>query len=338
MLNERVKWVDNARGFEILVIFSVHFFREELGETHLLVQLLSMSALTIFYFSSGYFCNCRFDFRHWLKHHVYTLLLPYLSASLVLWFVKFIQHDAGLTDRFIGIFLQLPNTPWEGGRWFVPSFFVAKMVFDFAASRFKEKYSILCMICTGCAVIAWIYTLMDGPRLPWNIEAAFFAQPFFAMGFGWKHGLEQRYAALPNGKKAVILSVATVACLSLGAINQILGGRHIDYHSRELNELFTAYGASSCAMFLILQISLKNSRLLAFMGRNSLIYYLYGSLVAAVTSRIIIVLRLEHWAVRYFVGIVGLVLLGIPISLVLNRYFPWAVGKRKLRNMINCKS
>lgn len=327
-MKERITWADRARGLGILLIFSVHFFHMELGRAHLLVQLLSMSCLGTFYFTSGYFCSGRFALKPWLKHHAYTLLLPYLVASLAFWVIHFVQRDPGGFDRFLGIFLQLPDTPWEGGRWFIPSFFVAKLMFDFTASRCKDRYPAMWGICGGCAAAAWIYTLLDFPRLPWNLEAACFAQPFFALGFGWKRGWQQRYENLAAGKKAAVLFALTAAGLLLAVLNQNLGGRNMDYHTRELNEIFSAYGASCCSLFLILRISRVNSRLLEFIGRNSLTYCLYGALVSAVTSRIVNLLGCGHWTARYLIGLFGLALLGIPVCLVLNRYFPWAAGRR----------
>ena len=328
-MRERIAWADQAKGFEILLIFIAHFCLEELGRTTLPVQLMTLSGLTAFYFTSGYFCKGRFELNRWLKHHFYTLLLPYFVASFVFWVLHFVQRHPGSFDRFLGIFLQLPNTPWEGGRWFVPSFFVAKMIFDFTASRYKERTSVLFSLCFGYAAAAWIYTLLRGPRLPWNMEAALFAQPFFAMGYCWRHGVEQWYENLGSRKKAVIIFVAAFFFVALAALNLKLGGRTADYHSRVLNEFFTAYGASTCALFLILQISRINSRFLAFVGQNSLVYYMYTGLAGAVTSRITVILGWDHWAARFLIGFAGLILLLSPVAMVLNRYFPWAVGKKR---------
>ena len=168
-MKTRLQWADQAKGFEILLIFVAHFLLDEIGRSSLPVQLMTLSGLTVFYFTSGYFCKGKFEFRLWLKRHAYTLLLPYLVASLVFWVMHFLMGNPGNLDRFLGIFLQLPDTPWEGGRWFVPCFFVAKLVFDFTASRFREQARRLLAICFGYAAVAWAYTLMNGPRLPWNI-------------------------------------------------------------------------------------------------------------------------------------------------------------------------
>lgn len=326
-MKTRLQWADQAKGFEILLIFVAHFLLDEIGRSSLPVQLMTLSGLTVFYFTSGYFCKGKFEFRLWLKRHAYTLLLPYLVASLVFWVMHFLMGNPGNLDRFLGIFLQLPDTPWEGGRWFVPSFFVAKLVFDFTASRFRGSAWGLLALCFGYAGVAWIYTLMGGPRLPWNVEAALFAQPFFAMGWVWKRGLEQRYEALAAGRKAVIILVTAVACVALAALNLKIGGRTADYHSRVLNEFFTAYGASTCALFLILRFSMKNNRFLVAFGRNSLVYYMYTGLAGAVTSRIIAILGWEHMAARFTVGFVGFIILVGLMAMVMNRYFPWTVGK-----------
>lgn len=326
-MKKRLLWADQAKGFEILLIFVAHFLLDEIGRSSLLVQLMTLSGLTVFYFTSGYFCKGQFNLKQWLKHHAYTLLLPYLVASLVFWVMHYAMGNQGNLDRFLGIFLQLPDTPWEGGRWFVPCFFVAKLVFDFTASRFKGNAWGLLALCFGYAAVAWIYTLLGGPRLPWNIEAALFAQPFFAMGCVWKQGMEQRYEAITVGKKAAIILGAVVACLALAALNLKIGGRTADYHSRVLNEFFTAYGASACALFLILRISMKNNKFLAFLGRNSLVYYMYTGLAGAVTSRITDMMGWNHWAARFAVGFVGFLLLIGLMAIIMNRFFPWAVGK-----------
>lgn len=331
-MNERILWADHAKGLGILLIFTAHFFIEELGKTHFLVQLLTIGCLPVFYFTSGYFCTGDFECKRWLKHHVFTLLLPYFVASIAFWFLDYMQHEANLTNRFIGIFLQLPNTQWEGNRWFFPSFFLSKLVFDFTASRYRNNDPALIAICIGCAAVAWVYALLEGPRLPWNLEAAFLAQPFFVWGFGWKSGMEQRFNSLAKWKKGFVVVAVFVAGIVFAVLNQRLGGKSLDFHTRELNEFFSAYGASFCALFLVVQISEKNcGKLIAFIGRNSLVYYLYGGLCGAVISRILGVLGLNHWAVRYLIGIVGLALLGVPIAYGLNHYFPWSTGKQRFQ-------
>ena len=328
-MKERAIWADCARGMAAMLVFCVHFFHMELGRTHLLVQLLNVCCLPVFYFIAGYLNKGSFSWKTWLRSNSVSILLPYLVASLGFWFLHFVQRDPDPVDRFIGIFLQLPNTPWEGGRWYVPSFFVAKLIFDYTASHFLGKYPALCLCCGGYAAAAWAYTLLGFPRLPWNIEAALFAQPFFAMGLVWKQTAQIRYERLPSWKKAWILGIAAILGLILAALNQRLGGQNIDFHTRELNEIATAYGASACAVLLMIQFSRCSSRLLAFIGQNSLTYYMYGSLIGAVTSRITSALGCTHWVARFLIGFAGLALLGIPVSLVLNRWFPWAAGKRR---------
>lgn len=330
-MKKRIMWADQAKGFEIILIYIAHFCLSEFGRTSLPVQLMTLSGLTVFYFNSGYFCKGCFELKKWLKSHAYSLLLPYLVASLIFWVMHTLQGNPGALDRFLGIFLQLPETPWEGGRWFFPCFFVAKLVFDYAASCFSNDVKKLYVLCFGLAGIAWIYTLLDGPRLPWNFEAACFAQPFFAMGYGWKHGMEQCYEAFSTRKKATIFAAAVVGCLVLAEINLKLGGRTADYHSRVLNEFFTAYGASTCALFVILRISMKNNRFLAFIGQNSLVYYLYTGLIGAVNNRLNVLLSLEHWIPRFLVGFAAFLLLLTPAAMVMNRYFPWMVGRKRTR-------
>lgn len=327
-MNKRLDWADRARGIAVLLIFSVHFFLPEFGEKSFLVQLLAVSALPAFYFTSGYFCRCRFAWGSWLKHNARTILLPYLIASLVFWVLHFLAGDDDPAGRFLGIFLQLPGTPWEGERWFMPSFFAAKLVFDYTAARWGEKLSRIYLICLGYAAAAWVYTLLGGPRLPWNMEAALLAQPFFVLGIGWKRGAEQRYDSLSRAKKAIIAFCAVLGFFLLAAANQKLGGRNLDFHARQLNEVFTAYGASVCALFLLVRLGRIPGRLPVFLGRNSLICYLYSALAGAVTNRILAVLELRSWAGRYLLGTAGLVLLIVPGALVLNRYFPWAVGRK----------
>ena len=328
-MKERIGWADRARGLGILLVFHIHFFHNELHNAHLLVQLLGISCLTAFYFTSGYFCSGRFAWKGWLKHNVRTLLVPYLAASGISWLIGVAQGDPKTLDRLLGILLQFPGTPWEGTRWFVPCFFVAKLIFAFTASRCKDRATMLFGICLGYAGIAWVYTLLNGPRLPWNVEAALLAQPFFAMGYGWRQGLEQHCAALSTSQKAAGLALACAGFLGLGLLNLKLGGAAVDYHIRSLNEFFTAYGASACSLVLILGLSRFENRFLVFLGRNSFIYYLYGGLVAAVTSRIITaLLGWEYPVSRYLGGPVGMILLGAPLAVALNRFCPWAAGKQ----------
>ena len=233
-----------------------------------------------------------------------------------------------IIDDFFAIFLQLPDTRWEGTFWFVPSFFLAKTLFELCLSLIKNRYFIL-PVSFCLAGLAWIYTLTGGVRLMWNLEASLLVQPFFAIGYLWRFFFEKRYELA--GKSTHFLcdfaALIVYAVILIFHVQNTYSG--IDFHERQLNGFFFTYIVCGASIYLLLRITKFHRRksLFSWVGKNSLTYYLYGGIAGGITSRILAALGIEGVTIRFFVNILGLYFLTIPIVWFMNRFFPWAIGK-----------
>ncbi len=333
----RQLWADALRGIGIIAIFVAHFLIGEYGNANWAVRVIAPCLLPMFYFVSGYFAKPGRKASERICRNMKSLLVPYLLASCFWWLLDFGTAalsggiDGAVSDKFLAILLQLPETPWEGGWWFIPSFFLAKMIFEIGSLPFSGNAGRLLVWSFVLAALAWCYTLLGGPRLPWNLEAALFAQPFFALGWLWNRSLASRFSAFSKGQRLAWCAVAFVVFGIALCINRAAGEQALDLHVRRLNEFFSAYTACFSALFLLICGAkyLTGLHLLTFIGQNSIVYFLYGGLAGAITSRMLRLLGWQAAWVRLLVGLAGLSVLLVPVVALLKRFFPAAVGKQR---------
>ena len=333
----RQSWADVLKGMGILLIYIGHSINDVQTSGGWLFLIVSTINLPLFYFLSGYFAMPHENLKERVHHLFLTLLVPYLIASVFAWLLVFIKTvvssglDRSLWDGFAAIFLQLPNTRWEGGRWFLPSFFLGKLLFESYLSKQQGKEVHLTIAGFMLAAVAWIYTLAGGIRLPWNMEAALLTQPFFVAGYLWRNAFELRVKKLGKRTQLALLGITAVGYAGLLVVIRTLFGRRIDFHERQLNEFWLAYLVCGCGLVLLVSAAKrwKQNGLLAWIGKNSLIFFLYGTYGNLITRQIATAFGIGDIWLKCLMGMVNMCLLMVPFIYVLNRYFPWTVGKKR---------
>lgn len=121
------------------------------------------------------------------------------------------------------------------------------------------------------------------------------------------------------------------ANLLFTAFNRNLGPTRIDYNLRYLNEFFTCYAAGACgaAFCVLLCRALPAARGLRFLGKYSAAYYAVGWLGSNLAQRAVECLApVSGWGLLA-VHLAGLVLIPAPLILLLDRFCPILLGRRR---------
>lgn len=126
-----------------------------------------------------------------IKRRVKTLLVPYVVFSVVTWMV----YVAGVlvlhNDTIENCWYYLLQTVLAQGSdgylkhnvalWFVPCLFVVNVLY-YLVSRLADIYNIfICLLCATAGVMM-SSRYYDFTFLPWSIDSALVAMPFFAFG------------------------------------------------------------------------------------------------------------------------------------------------------------
>ena len=186
---KRIDYIDYAKALGMLTIIWGHTKLTGISN-----EFVYAFHIPLFFFLSGMVFNRdRYDgFRSFFIRKVKTLLYPYLIFSVVTWAFwasySYITHAPvksywmPLLQTFVaqgsGGFLE-HNVPL----WFVTCLFVVEMLY-WLISKLKDWQNIVVSIL--CAVVGYLLVyrckFWDFRLLPWSIESALMAMPFFALG------------------------------------------------------------------------------------------------------------------------------------------------------------
>lgn len=179
--------------------------------------------IPLFFFLSGMvFSNKRYpDFKSFLLKRVNSLIKPYIVFSVLTWIVwaafSYVTHAnvdsywMPLAETFIaqgsGGFL-LHNVPL----WFVTCLFVVEIIYYFLADL--KRLWIMTITIVMATISYWAINNLecfDITLLPWNIEVAMLAIPFYAAGH-WivKAKTHQGIMNMVNSHKITTIVLAAV--------------------------------------------------------------------------------------------------------------------------------
>lgn len=286
--SKRLDYIDFAKAFGMLLIVWGHI---RLGDwSNAFVYAFH---IPLFFFLSGMvFSKKRYpDFKSFLLKRVNSLIKPYIVFSVLTWIVwaafSYVTHAnvdsywMPLAETFIaqgsGGFL-IHNVPL----WFITCLFVVEIIYYFLADL--NRFCIMTITIAMAAISYWAINNLecfDVTLLPWNIEVAMLAIPFYAAGH-WivEAKSHQGIMNMVNSHK-----ISTIALTAMFAYVVYVGSQYngsISFgHANLGKNVFVAYGCGlagtlmwliGCILLADTKINKAGEKLLGgvkWFGRNS---------------------------------------------------------------------
>ena len=225
-VKQRFDYLDVTKGIGILLVVWAHILL--VGVSHKLIYAFHMP---LFFFVSGLLFNKdKYDIiALFLRQRFKRLLVPYLVYSLVSWAIwagfRFLREDE--VDSFFKPLFQVILAQGSGEfivynsvLWFVPCLFVVEVMY-YVFSRFNEWVAlVLCFLTAGVGtLLVYLYGSDYLFILPWNLDAAFFALPFYGVANAIRRHLShESIMAVITDNKFITL---TVVVLLFGIMNYL---------------------------------------------------------------------------------------------------------------------
>lgn len=289
---------------------------------------------------SGYVYRQPDNFKEHLIKKIKGLFFPWLIFSnfnIALSAIISLKGERNLLSEVYWNFLQIRG---EGdGLWFVAALFVAFIPFYFVIRYMKTQTAIVAAIILS--LMSVLYSQMMNPALlpwgssalPWHIEYIFQAMLWMVLGYYFKVSGERIFDRWNTFCNRCAISVIYICLILLPSANNTG------------IEIIRGYVQSIIGIALIIGICkiCKKNWYVNYVGANTLILFaLHGKVYAVlefifgkfpVYERILNNLILSS----VFAIIMGLflsVLLIIP-AFIINRYFPWTLGRKNEQHFIN---
>ena len=264
MTNIRYDFIDIAKGFGILSVVWAHILL--VGWTHKIIYAFHMP---LFFFISGFLFNkSKYpSFHSFISKRFKRLIIPYLIYSFVTWGVwalfRYVRGDE--VKSYIMPLLQTFIAQGSGSHlvhnsvlWFIPCLLAVEIMYFHIQKFGIQIATIICFSIAGLGIImahCWGKTYLD--NMPWNLDAAFFALPFYCIGnILRKYNLYSKIdKVLPVISKVLLLLILGIILLvfSLEFGESSMGSS--SYQCHELIFIFRAFIGIAALMMLALLLS-----------------------------------------------------------------------------------
>lgn len=282
MQNERIRWIDIARGIGIIFIIYAHV----LGSNDFR-HLFYAFHIPLFFFLSGIFYKKDVSFTAFLTKSAKRLLVPYFIFAFLtyfLWFFNLKNHNLSpeTTRQFLSIFYANSNKglmAFNNILWFLPALFVTRILFAFI-TKISVKTKSLILILFSFSVFGYLFSIfMPDIKLPFGIETALSAVVFYGAGFLWQES--SRAKELIFKYKYLLFPTFLILGGILSTIDFNNYDHQIDMRLSHLNNYFFFYVDAFSGIFAWIAFSmiLKKNSFLETIGKNSLILFAWHPIV-----------------------------------------------------------
>lgn len=330
MEGQRKIWIDWAKALSIFAIVWGHCFPEGL------CGFIYAFNVPVFFIISGYLCHREASFGKCFDKTLHNLIIPYFILAAIKVAGPVIKHIGDgewiwSVAAVLGGFHSLNDAPGCSNLWFVYSLVIVKLLFQVSSDK---RDIALAMACLAGAVV---YNDILHLEWRWAVSNCLLAYPFFIIGNSLRDkDILQRLVTSARQYRYV----AALAAALLIAVTYIVGtqnGQAKLYMGQYANNIVLfAIGAltGSMAVFVLSAlldgVRLKITRVISsgtiviLVFHRELLHPLLKEIGKTDTSSLLTVNTLV------FVSAVIVVVAFYPIILLVKRFIPIVLGRRKM--------
>lgn len=332
----RLKWMDSLKGITIILVVLGH-----LSPPPILKQYIFSFHMPLFFFISGYlFKNERRTNREILKQKFNSLIIPYLWFMLLGYTYYYIldliyqpsikNFSSVLGENIVStlywvIYSASVTIPVNSALWFLTCLFTVEIIFYNILRISNGRKETILSIIILFSVIGYSTQRISTMLLPWNLNIALTAIVFYSAGYFFRNNLEGIFIKNINYLLPLMVTLATLFFQKETDISMYYL-RYGNYFS------FYISAFSNILMYIYIFKKINNSNVLEFYGRNSIIILGFHPLIVFTieNSWELLFGKIPHESILFSLLFTFLTLLIIiPLIVVINRNFPFVIGKKK---------
>lgn len=312
ILENRIGYIDRMRGIAILLVIFEHCIG--ILDNPLAKLILSFHMPLFFFISGMVFRPSGGVFRKKAK----TILIPQITLGVIGVLVTWLL-DVHYLKRIAEV-----NVLAEFSAWFLPVLFICEIIMNYVIPKVRNNVFLIVF-----AIISFvIFCFLDTNKIIY-IQQIFAAIVFAILGYLCRPYLDrcnENKSSFSKISGLGILLILFVAILS--SMNLPIGMYMNQYGNKPLFLITAILGILSIAE---ISLSIGNSKILQYLGRVSIILYVYQFTVIRFVMAIINRLFSTSNDVYPFYIIIFIVtmLLLVPLVMFSDKYLYWAFGRKK---------
>lgn len=334
---KRDKVIDIARGISMILVLMGHC---PFVNRNLKIFLCSFHIPLFFFISGMVFSYSKYPkFKDFLKSKTKSLIIPYFSLGIIVIIIKriYILSKKGLILEFFNLdFLKdirgliigyRLNTEYYFSFWFILALFVAILLFYFIAKYVDKSpkrnaiYIIITIVSSfiGCIIIRFVKGFV------WSLDTVPIVIAFITLGYLIKLNKEKIL------DKVLCFDFIIPALLINGTCT------YFNYKICNLTDLY-ACNIGNYFLYMLQSISgiwfamivsdkIGNSKILEYIGKNTLIFYMFHSQVFFIISNDILNNYKFSNNIKFIIEISTTSILLCGLSYIINKFLPFLLGK-----------
>ena len=326
MPGKRKNWVDSLRALAMILVVVGHTSTAE----NTYFALTAAVKMPLFFAVSGYLLReneTRSPFEY-ARDRFMRLMAPYFALSIVSIPIIMAFHIHSGEKPMDSLLWNLKTILRGDLVWYLPCLFLNELIV-YAIRHIRTIVPRMLTFAAATAVGALL--LRPGNPLPWRPEAALFMLPFTLLG----RAFARRKEDSPFSWGAIgVLGALSAALLFIQIrINRFQIDVNNDvYASLPLNMIT---GLTCVAFLFMLFPRLPDSRAMLWIGRNTLVIYLFHDYpvvaICKIASRLSLPDPSDFLPLALVISAISIALCFIPATLI-DRFCPWMAGKRRKTN------
>ena len=274
-MDKRIDWIDSARGIAVLLVIWGH-----IDGGSIFTRAFYCFHVPLLFWISGFLFNAEpHKFDLFLIKKIKTIALPcMLYSTIVIILGIFIFRDVRYVQLIPQIIMQIKSWPL----WYMACLFLLNIIGYFVLKRIHKKSMqiLIVLLLAGCGLL---YNTFVRVGLPWNMDIAPMAFPFFYFGFLEKDNMKSNKGILIKINQSAHNStwigfILLLVSIGMGFLNKELSNAFytFDMYSGHYNIAPISYLSAFIGIYAVCLICSRfKSKILTHVGKRSIVYFAF---------------------------------------------------------------
>ena len=318
---KRINYLDYIKGFTILLVVLGHIYS---ADNPIKIWIYSFH-MPLFFIVSGFLStNKRLDIITTIKKKFKSIVIPYILFGIVFLIFR-AKLNMGVQLNLESFIFSLLTSSSLGALWFLPALFIIEIIFALLnKSKLNDIFKIL------ITIILFLIGLKGNVYYS-NLYLIVIYRSLVGFGFFMLGNYTFKYV------KKLEVSYIIVFFMFILSINIALKNGCVDlwgliFNNKKLYIIGSVIGSLSIVLlFKKLGDKFDNIKILSYFGFNSLIVMSTHQMLLDVINKIN---GIKYYETKpgFFIFI-GIMIIEIFIIYIINRYFPFMIGRFKSKKL-----
>lgn len=332
-MNNRIEWIDMAKGYGVILVILGHFGLEKLG------YWIYSFHMPLFFFLAGYVFKEKLKIKDFVLKRIKKLIIPYIFLGLgVILFNLLIMLYANTFD-LTEISRQLKSLLFQirySNLWFLTCLFSLNFIF-FILLNLGLSYTIVSILVLIMTFGGVIYYKFNGNPIFWNIDVCFTASIFFLLGYLYRKDIDFFKNIKEKINRYFSIKLLFLMSIFFNWLMYLYSQEGLEMFDSRYGNPILIYFIAIIGILLILKLSKKKTiNWIKFIGENTLIYFAWHQNIAMVLiKKFLEILNFPFERISINIGVLCLYyIINLILILLILTFFTKILLKTKLKFLI----